>query len=59
MGELLKCEIGESKIFNNTQDCSSNTSGSSARATADIMNKQMKNIFLMSLNHLQELIEDF
>ena len=21
MGELLKCEIGESKIFNNTQDC--------------------------------------
>ena len=43
MGELLKCEIGESKIFNNTQDCSSNTSGSSARATADIMNKQMKN----------------
>ena len=43
MGELMKCELGEQKIFNGAQNCSSNTSGSSARATADAMNSKMKN----------------
>ena len=43
MGELMKCELGEEKIFNGAQNCSSNTSGSSARATADVMNSKMKN----------------
>ena len=43
MGELIKCELGEEKIFNGAQNCSSNTSGSSARATADVMNLKMKN----------------
>ena len=43
MGELMKCELGEEKIFNGAQNCSSNTSGSSARATADAMNLKMKN----------------
>ena len=43
MGELMKCELGEEKIFNGAQNCSSNTSGSSARATADTMNSKMKN----------------
>ena len=43
MGELMKCELGEEKIFNGAQNCSSNTSGSSSRATADTMNSKMKN----------------
>ena len=43
MGEIMKCELGDDKIFNGAQNCSSNTSGSSARATADVMNSKMKN----------------
>ena len=38
-GEIMKCELGDDKIFNGAQNCSSNTSGSSARATADVNNQ--------------------